>query len=198
MKFKITTNSGKGEILLNENHKLKFTIYVDLYRAYGKRIKFKQVILLLLKLTNQAPLYLFYLRLANYLYIKKKHKVILKIASFVLNRLSNRHGVELSILQGVTIGSNLFKSRYEVAQIGDNVLIGAGAKIIGPIKIGHNVTIGANSVVTSDIPNDAVVAGSPAKLIKYKPAVKINQDYESFEEFVNSGAKIKEKNKRRF
>ena len=44
--------------------------------------------------------------------------------------------------------------------------IGAGAKIIGGISIGNNVSIGANSVVTHDIPDNVVVAGVPAKIIK--------------------------------
>lgn len=51
--------------------------------------------------------------------------------------------------------------------IGDNVLIGAGAKLIGNIKIGNNVKIGANAVVTKDIPDNAVVVGIPAKIIRY-------------------------------
>ena len=52
--------------------------------------------------------------------------------------------------------------------IGDNCYIGTGAVILGPIKIGNNVTIGANSTVIHDVPDNAVVVGSPAKIIKYK------------------------------
>ena len=52
--------------------------------------------------------------------------------------------------------------------IGDNCYIGAGTVILGPVHIGNNVTIGANSTVTKDIPDNCVVAGSPAKIIKYK------------------------------
>lgn len=51
--------------------------------------------------------------------------------------------------------------------IGDNVYIGVGAKIIGKIKIGNNVAIGANAVVTKDVPDNATVAGIPAKIINY-------------------------------
>lgn len=51
-------------------------------------------------------------------------------------------------------------------RIGDNVEIGAGAKIIGDISIGNNVVIGANSVVVKDVPDDDVVAGVPAKSVK--------------------------------
>ena len=50
--------------------------------------------------------------------------------------------------------------------IGDNVSIGSGAVVVGAIKIGNNVKIGANSYVDKDIPNNVVVAGCPAKIIK--------------------------------
>ena len=51
-------------------------------------------------------------------------------------------------------------------EIGDNVIIYTGAKIIGNIKIGNNVIIGANSVVVSDIQDNVTVAGVPAKIVK--------------------------------
>lgn len=47
---------------------------------------------------------------------------------------------------------------------GDNVDIGAGAKVLGNIKIGHNVTIGANAVVLTDVPDNAIAVGVPAKI----------------------------------
>lgn len=63
----------------------------------------------------------------------------------------------------VTIGGK--SGWFEVPEIGDNVQIASGSKILGPVKIGNNVFIGANSVVTKDIPNNCVVAGVPAKII---------------------------------
>ena len=50
------------------------------------------------------------------------------------------------------------------------VYIGPGAKIIKPVHIGNNVSIGANAVVNKDVPDNCVVAGVPAKIIKYKNA----------------------------
>lgn len=67
---------------------------------------------------------------------------------------------------GVTIGNK--HGRYDTPVIGDNVTIGTGAKIIGPIKVGNNVVIAPNAVVVKDVPNNAIVAGIPAKVIKYK------------------------------
>ncbi len=73
-------------------------------------------------------------------------------------------GKNCIIGQCCTIGGR--SKHYEVPKIGDNVYIGAGAKILGPIVIGNNVVIGAGSVVIADIPNNSVVAGVPAKIIK--------------------------------
>ncbi len=50
----------------------------------------------------------------------------------------------------------------------NNVMIGCGAKILGPITIGNNVKIGANSVVLNDIEDNATVVGIPGKVIKNK------------------------------
>lgn len=78
---------------------------------------------------------------------------------------SVRIGKNASIHQGVTIG-RVFNGKYEgVPTIGDNVVIFAGAKLLGNIKIGDNVVIGANAVVTKDVPANVVVAGIPAKVI---------------------------------
>lgn len=52
-------------------------------------------------------------------------------------------------------------------EIGDNCYISTGVSIIGPVKIGNNVTIAAGAVVTKDIPNNCIVAGVPAKIVKY-------------------------------
>lgn len=51
--------------------------------------------------------------------------------------------------------------------IGNNVVIGAGSVVLGGIKVGNNVVIGANSVVIDNVPDNAVVAGVPAKVKKY-------------------------------
>lgn len=85
-------------------------------------------------------------------------------------------GDNCTILHQVTIGNNGFKGMNELAILGDNVQIGAGAKIIGPCKIGNNVTIGANSVVIKDILDGEVVGGIPAKYLSNKIA-KIYNEY---------------------
>jgi len=79
-------------------------------------------------------------------------------------------GENCIIAQGVTIGGTSHK--YEVPIIGNNVLIGAGAKILGPIKIGSNVVVGANAVVTKDLPDNVLAVGIPAKIIKENINIK--------------------------
>ena len=75
-------------------------------------------------------------------------------------------GNNCEIMQGVTIGNNILKSRDGVAVIGDEVLLSAGAKIIGNVHIGNTVVVGANAVVTKDVMDHTIVAGIPAKEIK--------------------------------
>jgi len=72
-------------------------------------------------------------------------------------------GKNCNINQGVTVGTTYGGKQPGTPKIGDNVYIGPGSFIIGGISIGENVAIGANSVVTRDFPDNAVVAGSPAK-----------------------------------
>lgn len=74
-------------------------------------------------------------------------------------------GNNCEIMQGVTIGNNIMKSRDEVAVIGDEVLLCAGAKIIGKVRIGNTVVVGANAVVTHDIEDHTIAGGIPARPI---------------------------------
>lgn len=74
-------------------------------------------------------------------------------------------GNNCEIMQGVTIGNNIMKSRDDVAVIGDEVLLCAGAKIIGKVKIGNTVIVGANAVVTHDVEDHIIVGGVPARPI---------------------------------
>ena len=74
-------------------------------------------------------------------------------------------GKNCTLSHGVTIGHTLRGTRKGSPVIGDNVFIAPGAKIIGAIHIGSNVAIGTNSVVTKDVPDNAVVVGIPAKVV---------------------------------
>ncbi|MED1089154.1 serine O-acetyltransferase [Bacillus paramycoides] len=73
-------------------------------------------------------------------------------------------GENCKVLHGVTIGGR--SGHEEVPVIGDNVTIGTHAVLLGPIKVGNNATIAAGAVVINDVPDNCVVAGVPAKIIK--------------------------------
>jgi serine O-acetyltransferase len=87
--------------------------------------------------------------------------VILHSFGIVINT-DVRAGKNLVLEHGVTIGAEKGKSPI----LGNNVFVGAGAKIIGGIKIGSDVKIGANAVVTKDLPDGATAVGIPARVVK--------------------------------
>jgi serine O-acetyltransferase len=68
------------------------------------------------------------------------------------------------IRQGVTIGNRYINKPTEAPVIGDNVNIGAGAKLLGNITIGDNVNIGANAVVVHDVPQNGLYVGFPKNI----------------------------------
>lgn len=73
-------------------------------------------------------------------------------------------GDNCHIGQNVTIGG----SKGGVPTLLNNVRVGGGSFVFGDITVGNNVTIGSNSVVNKDVPDNVVVAGAPAKIIRYK------------------------------
>lgn len=78
-------------------------------------------------------------------------------------------GENATIFHQVTIGSNTLKDskNFGAPKIGNNVYIGAGAKIIGGVTIGDNVRIGANAVVTSNIPANATVVLERPRILEH-------------------------------
>lgn len=92
-------------------------------------------------------------------------------------------GIAVVIHERVRIGKNVMigpcvtlggrSGILGVPVIGDDVFIGTGAKVLGDIRIGHRAVIGANAVVLQSVPDDAVVAGIPAKIIRIQPRVSV-------------------------
>ncbi len=75
-------------------------------------------------------------------------------------------GDDCLIYHGVTLGGTGKDHGKRHPTIGSNVLIGCGAKILGPFKVGNNSRIAANSVVLSEVPEDATAVGIPAQIVR--------------------------------
>jgi serine O-acetyltransferase len=77
-------------------------------------------------------------------------------------------GRDCSIGHEVTLGSHSRGERKGCPEVGNRVYIGPGSKIIGAVKLGHCSAVGANAVVTRDVPDNAVAVGVPARVISTK------------------------------
>lgn len=82
-------------------------------------------------------------------------------------------GDNCTIYQGVTLGGTGKDMGKRHPTLGNNVMVGAGAKVLGPLKIGDNSKVAANAVVLAEIPDDSTAVGIPAKVVK-REGVRVN------------------------
>lgn len=75
-------------------------------------------------------------------------------------------GDNVTLYQGVTLGGTGFARGKRHPSVGDNVVVGSGAKLLGPIEVGHCAKIGANSVVIHDVPPNSTVVGNPGHTVR--------------------------------
>ena len=75
-------------------------------------------------------------------------------------------GENVTLYQGVTLGGTGFATGKRHPTVEDNVTIGSGAKLLGPIRIGHGAKIGANAVVVHDVPPNSTVVGNPGHTVR--------------------------------
>ncbi len=146
-----------------------------------------RVLIYLLLLKNHCFVYTFWMRLAskpNLLYYPARlltrffgriYGLDIPPSTKIGRGLYIGHGVGIVISPSTVIGNNCNLSQFlsigsnhgQAAEIGDNVYIAPHVSIVEHVKIGSNVTIGAGSVVVKDIPENACVAGVPAKILNY-------------------------------
>lgn len=138
--------------------------------------------------------------LSHYLY-RRKVPVLPKVVELMVRfffhasipyQVQIGPGVTFGHRQGIMMGKRVkigarCKIRHQVtiaggagggATIGDDVQIGAGAKIIGPVRIGNRARIGANAVVVKDVPDDATVVGIPARVVRIAGRKIVDQNQE--------------------
>jgi serine O-acetyltransferase len=77
-----------------------------------------------------------------------------------------RIGARVTLYQGVTLGGTGFQRGKRHPTLGDNVTVGSGAKLLGPIAVGDDAKIGANTVVVEDVPPGATVVGNPGHPVR--------------------------------
>ena len=75
-------------------------------------------------------------------------------------------GDDVTMYQGVTLGGTGFARGKRHPTVEDNVTIGSGAKLLGPIRIGHGAKVGANAVVIHDVPPNSTVVGNPGQVVR--------------------------------
>jgi serine O-acetyltransferase len=118
--------------------------------------------------------------LARYISQRSRHKTGIEIhpAAKIGKGLVIDHGMGVvigetteigdncTIYQGVTLGGTGKDTGKRHPTIGNNVLVGAGAKVLGPFKVGDNARIAANAVVLTEIPENSTAVGVPARVVK--------------------------------
>lgn len=87
-------------------------------------------------------------------------------------------GDDVTLYQGVTLGGTSWKSGKRHPTLEDNVVVGAGAQVLGPITVSKGGKVGSNSVVVKDVPANATAVGIPARIIEKKTSTDENPQRE--------------------
>ena len=104
-------------------------------------------------------------KIGKNLFIDHGMGVVIGETSEIGNNVTIYHAVTLGGISP-SIDSERQRNEKRHPTIGDDVVIGSGAQVIGPIKVGNRSRIAANAVVVNDVPDDSTMVGVPAKIIK--------------------------------
>jgi len=89
-------------------------------------------------------------------------------------------GDDVTLYHGVTLGGTSWSKGKRHPTLGDNVVVGAGAKVLGPITLANGARVGSNPVVVKDVPEDATVVGIPGHIVTIKMKDKSTEKREAF------------------
>ena len=95
-------------------------------------------------------------------------------------------GNNVILYQGVTLGGTGKEKGKRHPTIKDNVIVSAGAKVLGSFIVGENAKIGAGAVVLESVPKNATVVGIPAKVVKISKEEKIDPIYEKMDDIIDT------------
>lgn len=84
-------------------------------------------------------------------------------------------GNDVTLYHGVTLGGTSWNKGKRHPTLGNGVMVGAGAKILGPIELGEKARVGSNSVVVKDVPPYRTVVGIPGKIVQVRESGRVNQ-----------------------
>ena len=172
---------------MNNNSGKIINIILQCYkdRSNKKRINIIKIVYnLIFNLSFKAHVLVYYmLRIKNkffktliYNRLQTKYSIWLSPEAKIGDGLHMMHFLGIVIGSGVVIGNNctiyqqvtIGKEKGKFPKIGDNVIIYSGAKILGGVTIGDNSIIGANAVVITDVPENSIAVGVPARIIYRK------------------------------
>lgn len=103
-------------------------------------------------------------------------------------------GANVTLFQGVTLGGKSFQKGKRHPTIGDGVVVGAGAKILGPFDIGERSRIGANAVVVKPVPPESIVVGVPGEVLEpLKGAAENGPEKDQIESLRNRIAQLEKR-----
>ncbi len=89
-------------------------------------------------------------------------------------------GDDCTLYHGVTLGGTTWKKVKRHPTLRNNVVVGAGAKVLGPIEIGDYARIGSNSVVVKDVPDHATVVGIPGRVLEDKTEPEKHEEFDAY------------------